>query len=89
MLLLMRQGAVFGGITFRSFHGRDFAEIAFCAIASAEQIAGYGSHAMDRLKRYLQGIGIGFTREINFDPVTWRGCIRDYEGATFIHCAES
>jgi hypothetical protein len=57
-LLLMRQGAVFGGITFRPFLGLDFAEIAFCAIASAEQIRGYGSHAMARLKRYLQGVGI-------------------------------
>jgi hypothetical protein len=33
----MRQGAVFGGITFRPFPGLDFAKIAFCAIASAEQ----------------------------------------------------
>jgi histone acetyltransferase len=103
-LLLIRQGAVFGGITFRPFPGLDFAEIAFCAIASAEQMRGYGSHAIARLKGYLQGIGIGnilmyadntalgfflrqgFTREINFDPARWRGCIRDYEGATLIHC---
>jgi histone acetyltransferase len=61
---------------------------------------------MTRLKRYLQGVGIGigniltyvhntalgfflrqgFTREINFDPTRWRGCICDYEGATLIRC---
>jgi histone acetyltransferase len=36
-LLLIRQGALFGRITFRPFPGLDFAEIAFCVIASAEQ----------------------------------------------------
>jgi histone acetyltransferase len=36
-LLMIRQGAVFGGIIFRPFPGLDFAEIVFCAISSAEQ----------------------------------------------------
>jgi histone acetyltransferase len=29
----------------------------------------------------------GFTLEINFDPNIWRRCIKDYEGATLIHCS--
>jgi histone acetyltransferase len=28
----------------------------------------------------------GFSLEINFDPNIWRRCIKDYEGATLIHC---
>jgi histone acetyltransferase len=28
----------------------------------------------------------GFTREINLNPAIWRRCIKDYEGATLIHC---
>jgi histone acetyltransferase len=28
----------------------------------------------------------GFTKEINFDPLIWKRCIKDYQGATLIHC---
>ena len=28
----------------------------------------------------------GFTLEIKFDPAIWRHCIKDYQGATLIHC---
>jgi histone acetyltransferase len=103
-VLLMRDGVVLGGITFRPFSEFDFAEIAFCAISTHEQIRGFGSHVMARVKTYLQAIGVhniltyadntaigyfqrqGFTREINLNPATWRRCIKDYQGATLIHC---
>jgi histone acetyltransferase len=36
---------VIGGITYRPFPGRKFAEIVFCAIDSNEQVKGYGYSA--------------------------------------------
>lgn len=30
--------------------------------------------------------GQGFTLDINLDPKIWKGCIKDYQGATLIHC---
>jgi histone acetyltransferase len=107
-VLLLRDGVVLGGVTFRPFTERTtdppFAEIAFCAISTQEQIRGFGSHVMAHVKTYLQAIGVhhiltyadnsaigyfqrqGFTREINLNPATWRRCIKDYQGATLIHC---
>ncbi|KAI9296448.1 putative histone acetyltransferase [Neoconidiobolus thromboides FSU 785] len=41
---------VLGGITYRLFNHREFSEIVFCAIASSEQVKGYGSHLMNHLK---------------------------------------
>lgn len=46
---------VVGGITFRPFEGRTFAEIVFCAISSTEQVRGYGAHMMNHLKDYVRG----------------------------------
>ncbi|KAJ1965620.1 histone acetyltransferase [Dimargaris xerosporica] len=46
---------VVGGITFRLFDHRRFAEIVFCAISSSEQVQGYGSHLMNHLKDYILG----------------------------------
>ena len=103
-VILMRNGVVCGGITFRPFMDLDFAEIAFCVVLQQRQILGYGGYLMARVKTYLQAIGLhniltyadntaigyfmrqGFTREINFDPQIWRRCIKDYTGATLIHC---
>lgn len=103
-MLMILNGEVYGGICFRVFQERDFAEIAFCAVSTKEQIRGYGSHVMARVKSYLQVIGIhniltyadntaigyfkrqGFTLDIRFDPNNWAGCIKDYKGATLIHC---
>lgn len=45
---------VVGGITYRMFPQRGFAEIAFCAIASSEQVKGYGSHLMNHVKDYVK-----------------------------------
>ncbi|KAF2112042.1 histone acetyltransferase NGF-1 [Lophiotrema nucula] len=45
---------VVGGITYRPFHGRQFAEIVFCAISSDQQVKGYGAHMMSHLKDYVK-----------------------------------
>jgi len=45
---------VVGGITFRPFEKRGFAEIVFCAVDSSEQSKGYGVHMMNHLKDYLR-----------------------------------
>ncbi|KAK7571656.1 hypothetical protein V3481_018867 [Fusarium oxysporum f. sp. vasinfectum] len=46
--------AVVGGITYRPFKYRKFAEIAFCAVLSDEQAKGYGAHLMSHLKDYIK-----------------------------------
>lgn len=45
---------VVGGITYRPFRDRRFAEIVFCAISSDQQVKGYGAHLMSHLKDYVK-----------------------------------
>ncbi|GAC92951.1 transcription factor [Pseudozyma hubeiensis SY62] len=45
---------VVGGITYRPFKQRTFAEIVFCAITSTEQVKGYGSHLMNHVKDHVK-----------------------------------
>ncbi|WEW56884.1 histone acetyltransferase [Emydomyces testavorans] len=45
---------VIGGISFREFRGRGFAEIVFCAVSSDQQVKGYGAHLMAHLKDYVR-----------------------------------
>ncbi|KAI8853383.1 histone acetyltransferase NGF-1 [Chytridium lagenaria] len=45
---------VVGGITYRPFISRKFAEIVFCAIASTEQVKGYGARLMSHVKDYVR-----------------------------------
>lgn len=45
---------VIGGITFRPFPHRTFAEIVFCAVSSHQQVKGYGAHLMAHLKDYVK-----------------------------------
>ncbi|KAK5744338.1 histone acetyltransferase [Elasticomyces elasticus] len=47
-------GEVVGGITYRPFVARKFAEIVFCAISSDQQVKGYGAHLMNHLKDYVR-----------------------------------
>lgn len=47
-------GEIIGGITYRPFRGRQFAEIVFCAISSDQQVKGYGAHLMNHLKDYVK-----------------------------------
>jgi histone acetyltransferase len=45
---------VVGGITYRPFNARKFAEIVFCAVSSDQQVKGYGAHMMAHLKDYVK-----------------------------------
>jgi histone acetyltransferase len=47
---------VIGGITYREFRDRRFAEIVFCAVLSDQQVKGYGAHLhlMAHLKDYVK-----------------------------------
>ncbi|OQE37692.1 hypothetical protein PENCOP_c009G01963 [Penicillium coprophilum] len=45
---------VIGGITFREFRHRQFAEIVFCAVSADQQVKGYGAHIMAHLKDYIK-----------------------------------
>ncbi|KAG0148059.1 hypothetical protein CROQUDRAFT_42006 [Cronartium quercuum f. sp. fusiforme G11] len=54
-LAIVKRGLqVVGGITYRPFESRGFAEIVFCAITSTEQVKGYGSHLMNHLKDHVK-----------------------------------
>ncbi|KAJ2643295.1 histone acetyltransferase, partial [Coemansia sp. RSA 1694] len=53
LAIVKSNGHVVGGITFRLFEQRQFAEIVFCAVSSSEQVKGYGSLLMNNLKDYI------------------------------------
>lgn len=42
------------GITYRPFHDRRFAEIAFCAVAQTLQVSGFGTRLMNWTKHYAR-----------------------------------
>ncbi|EFP80056.1 histone acetyltransferase [Puccinia graminis f. sp. tritici CRL 75-36-700-3] len=106
-LAIVKRGLdVVGGITYRAFESRGFAEIVFCAIRASEQVKGYGSHLMNHLKDHVKqsttcmhfltyadnyAIGYfkkqGFSKDVSLDKSVWMGYIKDYEGATVMHCA--
>lgn len=51
---------VIGGVVYRPFEHNSFAEIAFLAITSTEQVKGYGTRLMNKLKSHLQKLSIRF-----------------------------
>lgn len=53
-LAICRSGRIIGGICYRPYYEQRFAEIAFCAINSNEQVKGYGSMLMNQLKVTVQ-----------------------------------
>ncbi|KAL2911493.1 histone acetyltransferase [Polyrhizophydium stewartii] len=54
MAVVRKPLTVLGGITYRPFEKRNFAEIVFCAITSTEQVQGYGSRLMSHVKDYVR-----------------------------------
>ncbi|CAO1614698.1 unnamed protein product [Parajaminaea phylloscopi] len=54
MAIVKRGLQVVGGITYRPFNKRRFAEIVFCAIDSSQQVKGYGKHLMNHLKDHVK-----------------------------------
>lgn len=57
---LLKQDQVIGGVCFRPFFQRKFAEIVFLAVASSEQVKGYGTRLMNHLKEFVRHRGINF-----------------------------
>ena len=51
---------ILGGCVFRPFLSQRFAEIVFLAISTSEQVKGYGTRLMNRLKAHAQTIGIQY-----------------------------
>ena len=45
---------VLGGVVFRPFYEQKFAEIVFLAITTSEQVKGYGSRLMNKLKDHAK-----------------------------------
>lgn len=55
-----QRSPIFGGCVFRPFHSQKFAEIVFLAISTSEQVKGYGTRLMNRLKAHAQTVGIQY-----------------------------
>ncbi|KAG2171292.1 hypothetical protein INT43_002914 [Umbelopsis isabellina] len=53
MALIRKPLKVIGGVCYRPFDKQEFAEIVFFAIASTEQVKGYGQHLMNHLKDHI------------------------------------
>jgi len=53
-LAMIKNGRAIGGICYRPFDSQRFGEIVFCAISGTEQLKGYGSILMSRLKDHVQ-----------------------------------
>ncbi|KAI0430927.1 histone acetyltransferase GCN5-like protein [Xylaria sp. FL1042] len=54
MAIIKKPLEIIGGIAYREFRSRKFAEIVFCAVASDQQVKGYGAHLMAHLKDYVR-----------------------------------
>jgi histone acetyltransferase len=58
MILIKEKKRVVGGVCYRPNYGEKFIEIAFLAISHTEQVKGYGTRLMNKLKDHckLQGL---------------------------------
>ena len=57
MAIVKKNLNVVGGITYKLFPEQQFGEIVFCAITSSEQVRGYGSYLMNKLKEHVKTEG--------------------------------
>jgi histone acetyltransferase len=60
-LAIRRGNVIIGGICYRAYPPQRFAEIAFCAISSTEQVRGFGTRLMNELKQLVQQDGTVYT----------------------------
>eukprot|EP00916_Digyalum_oweni_P006016 GHVL01010378.1.p1 GENE.GHVL01010378.1~~GHVL01010378.1.p1 ORF type:complete len:529 (+),score=88.13 GHVL01010378.1:60-1646(+) len=56
-MCLWKEGALVGGVCCRPWLGWGFTEIAFLAVASNEQVRGYGTRLMNRTKQFTKELG--------------------------------
>lgn len=54
VVIKRKNGKVLAGITYRPFHDKNFAEIAFCAVAQTLQVSGFGTRLMNWTKHYAR-----------------------------------
>ena len=59
-MVATRDEAIIGGVCFRTFEGKNFAEIAFLAITYLEQVKGFGTQLMNAFKNYIMNEGIRY-----------------------------
>ncbi|KJP89567.1 hypothetical protein AK88_00778 [Plasmodium fragile] len=57
---LLKKNTVIGGVCFRPYFEQRFAEIAFLAVTSTEQVKGYGTRLMNHLKEHVKKFGIEY-----------------------------
>ncbi|XP_026193636.1 uncharacterized protein LOC34619368 [Cyclospora cayetanensis] len=57
---LCKKDRVVGGVCFRPYFQQRFAEIAFLAVTSTEQVKGYGTRLMSHLKEFVKKSGIEY-----------------------------
>eukprot|EP00850_Spirogloea_muscicola_P023232 SM000340S12922 [mRNA] locus=s340:78495:81780:+ [translate_table: standard] len=55
-MMIIKNNAVVGGITYRTYYPQQFGEIAFCAITATEQVKGYGTRLMNHLKEHARDV---------------------------------
>ena len=64
MIIVRRQAGkrpqILGGCVFRPFKTQRFAEIVFLAITTSEQVKGYGTRLMNKLKDHAQKEGMQY-----------------------------
>ena len=64
MIIVRRQAGkrpqILGGCVFRPFKTQRFAEIVFLAITTSEQVKGYGTRLMNKLKDHAQREGMQY-----------------------------
>jgi histone acetyltransferase len=60
-LAIKRNQRIIGGICYRAYGPQRFAEIAFCAVNSSEQVKGFGTKLMNQLKFVAQRTGFVFS----------------------------
>ncbi|CBZ52027.1 Bromodomain containing protein, related [Neospora caninum Liverpool] len=57
---LNKEDTIIGGCCFRPYFQQKFAEIAFLAVTSTEQVKGYGTRLMNHLKEHVKKSGIEY-----------------------------
>jgi histone acetyltransferase len=60
VIIVRGEENVIGGICYRPFYPQRFAEIAFCAVMSDEQVKGFGTKVMNHLKEICKADGIEY-----------------------------
>lgn len=59
-IIVTRENRVIGGVCYRPNREERFIEIAFLAISSTEQVKGFGTRLMNKLKEYCKNEGFDY-----------------------------